>query len=141
MSRALLLAAAAALAIPVPAAADELRDTVAADLPSLLAIYRDLHQHPELSFEEVRSAKVMADAARKAGFEVTEKVGKTGIIAVLEQSIGSPRWFTSSMATPLSRIPRQRTCGADHIASVISTPDGSNQARSLTPSPRSGRPW
>ena len=88
MSRAFLLAAAAALAIPAPALADELRDAVAADLPSLLTIYRDLHQHPELSFQEVRSARIMADAARKAGFKVTEKVGKTGVVAVLENGPG-----------------------------------------------------
>src|SRR5688500_2490833 len=88
MSRAFLLAAAAALAIPTPALADELRDAVAADLPSLVAIYRDLHQHPELSFQEARSAKVMADAARKEGFDVTEKVGKTGVVAVLRNGPG-----------------------------------------------------
>ena len=61
-----LLAASAA-----PLAAEPLRNAVSAEMPSLMAIYRDLHEHPELSFQEVRSAKVMADAARAAGFEVT----------------------------------------------------------------------
>lgn len=78
----------AVAAVAAPAQADELRDAVAADMPGLLAIYRDLHQHPELAFHEVRSAKVMADAARKAGFTVTERVGKTGIVAVLENGPG-----------------------------------------------------
>ncbi|MFA6219833.1 MAG: amidohydrolase [Erythrobacter sp.] len=71
-----------------PARADGLRDEIAADMPGLLEIYRDLHQHPELSFEEVRSARIMADAARAAGFTVTEGVGKTGIVAVLENGPG-----------------------------------------------------
>ena len=50
--------------------------------------YRDLHANPELSFQEVRTAKIMADAAREAGFEVTEKVGKTGVVAVLRNGDG-----------------------------------------------------
>ena len=40
--------------------ADPLAQAVKADLPSLTAIYRDLHTHPELSFKEGRSAGIMA---------------------------------------------------------------------------------
>ena len=85
-----ILAAASALALAVPAHAqpDNLRQAIAVDMPGLLAIYRDLHQHPELAFQEVRSAKVMADAARAAGFTVTEKVGRTGVVAVLKNGPG-----------------------------------------------------
>ncbi|WP_369025381.1 M20 family metallopeptidase [Qipengyuania sp. RANM35] len=82
------LVALAMAATAAPASADDLRTAIAADMPSLMEIYRDLHQHPELSFQEVRSAKVMADAARKAGFKVTEGVGRTGIVAVLENGPG-----------------------------------------------------
>ena len=78
----------AAILAPAPAAADALRDRIAADLPGLMAIYRDLHANPELSFAEVRSAAIMAAAARKAGFTVTEQVGKTGIVAVLKNGPG-----------------------------------------------------
>ena len=68
--------------------AEPVADTVSRDLPGLMETYRDLHANPELSFQEVRSAKVMADAARKAGFTVTEKVGRTGIVAVLKNGPG-----------------------------------------------------
>ena len=61
---------------------------VAKDLPGLMAIYRDLHAHPELSNQEVRSAGIMAKAARDAGFRVTEKVGGTGVVAVLANGEG-----------------------------------------------------
>lgn len=81
-------AVAVALTTPVHAQADELRSQIAADMPGLIAIYRDLHANPELGFQEVRSAKIMADAARKAGFTVTEKVGKTGVVAVLKNGAG-----------------------------------------------------
>lgn len=68
--------------------AEPVTDTVARDLPGLMETYRDLHANPELSFQEVRSAKIMADAARKAGFTVTEKVGRTGVVAVLKNGPG-----------------------------------------------------
>jgi len=83
----LTIAAGLALAC-APVHADALHDDVAAQLPGLMTIYRDLHANPELSFQEVRSAKIMADAARKAGFEVTEKVGKTGVVAVMRNGPG-----------------------------------------------------
>lgn len=54
-----------------------------------MAIYRDLHANPELSFQEVRTAGIMAHAAREAGFEVTENVGKTGVVAVLRNGPGA----------------------------------------------------
>jgi len=84
-----LLASALCLAIWVqPAFAQSLREQIGRDLPGLMAIYRDLHANPELSFQELRTAKVLADAARKAGFEVTEQVGKTGVVAVLKNGMG-----------------------------------------------------
>lgn len=81
-------AALAAFLAPTSAAADDLRERIAADLPGLMAIYRDFHANPELSFAEVRSARIMADAAREAGFTVTERVGKTGVVAVLKNGPG-----------------------------------------------------
>jgi amidohydrolase len=83
-----LCALVAALPAPAQAQSDGLRQAIAADMPGLTAIYRDLHQNPELGFQEVRSAKVLADAARKAGFAVTEKVGRTGVVAVLRNGAG-----------------------------------------------------
>ena len=54
----------------------------------LLALYKDLHSHPELSTQEVRSAAIMAAEARAAGFTVTEKVGGTGVVAVMVNGSG-----------------------------------------------------
>jgi hippurate hydrolase len=83
-----LLLLATGLTLAAPAQADELRDAIVGDMPGLLEIYRDLHQNPELGMQETRSAKIMADAARKAGFTVTEGVGKTGVVAVLRNGEG-----------------------------------------------------
>jgi hippurate hydrolase len=72
----------------LPAKADELRDAVAADLPQLVELYRDLHANPELSFQEVETARKLAARARAMGFEVTEGVGKTGVVAVMKNGDG-----------------------------------------------------
>ncbi|MGB5725398.1 MAG: amidohydrolase, partial [Parasphingorhabdus sp.] len=82
-----LLAAASVLAVS-PAQADGLKDAISADLPSLMEIYRDLHANPELSGEEVRTAAKLAAEARRLGFTVTEKVGGTGVVAVMENGEG-----------------------------------------------------
>jgi hippurate hydrolase len=82
-----LLAAALALA-PAAASADPLSDAVAEDMPSLIALYRDLHANPELSMAEAKSAARLAAEARKLGFEVTTGVGKTGVVAVMKNGAG-----------------------------------------------------
>ncbi len=81
-----LLSAAAMTAAPLEA--QDLRDTIRADMPALLAIYRDLHANPELSMQETRSAGIMAAEARRLGFTVTTQVGGTGVVAVLENGPG-----------------------------------------------------
>ena len=78
----------AALTLSMPAAAQELAPEVQKQMPSLMEIYRDLHANPELSFMEVRSAGILAAEARKLGYKVTEKVGGTGVVAVLENGPG-----------------------------------------------------
>jgi hippurate hydrolase len=83
-----LLLAAAILAISAPASAQALRDAVAKDMPSLLALYRDLHANPELSMQEVKTAAKLAAEAKKLGFEVTTGVGKTGVVAVMKNGPG-----------------------------------------------------
>ena len=84
----ILWTSAAALALAAPAAAQTLGSEVQKQMPSLMAIYKDFHANPELSFMEVRSAGILAAEARKLGFEVTEKVGGTGVVAVMKNGPG-----------------------------------------------------
>lgn len=84
-----ILAGASALTLlAAPAQADDLREAVAADLPALVELYQDLHANPELSFQEFETAKKLAARARALGFEVTEGVGKTGVVAVMKNGDG-----------------------------------------------------
>ncbi|WP_133365365.1 amidohydrolase [Qipengyuania sediminis] len=86
-----------------PAQANDLRAALAAEMPGLTAIYRDLHRNPELAFGEARSARIMAEAARKAGFAVTERVGKTGVVAVMKNGAGPVVMIRADMdALPLA---------------------------------------
>ena len=84
----LALAGACALALASAAQADELRDAVGEDMPGLMEIYKDLHANPELSFQEFETAKKLAARVREMGFEVTEGVGKTGVVAVMTNGEG-----------------------------------------------------
>ena len=56
--------------------------------PELIAIYEDLHRHPELSMQETRSAGIAADWLEQHGYEVTRKVGATGVVGVLRNGDG-----------------------------------------------------
>ena len=82
------IAASATLMAMMPVSADTLKEAIAKDMPSLMEIYRDLHQNPELSFQEFRTSKKLAEEARRLGFEVTEKVGQTGVVAVMKNGDG-----------------------------------------------------
>ena len=52
------------------------------------ALFTHFHQNPELSFQETKTAKRMAEELRALGYDVTEGVGKTGVVAVLENGAG-----------------------------------------------------
>ena len=116
-----------------PSRADPLRDAIAADMPSLIAIYRDLHIHPELSNKETRSAAIMAAEARKLGFQVTTGVGGTGVVAVMKNGAGPVLLLRADMdALPVTEetgLPYasqtkgvMHACGHDtHMAGWIGT--------------------
>lgn len=67
------------------AAVDE---RLAPAVKDLVDLYKDLHAHPELSLKEERSAARMAKELTALGFEVTEKVGGTGVVGVLKNGKG-----------------------------------------------------
>ena len=71
-----------------PAPRRRLSDSIRADMPQLMTLYRDLHANPELSMQEVRTPAKLAPEMRKLGFDVTEHVGKTGVVAVMKNGPG-----------------------------------------------------
>jgi amidohydrolase len=94
-------------------------------IPDLELLYRDLHEHPELSFQEDRTASVLAARLVSAGLEVTTGVGKTGVVGVLRNGEGATVLLRADMdALPVQEIEkvpyRSRATGVDPDG--ISTP-------------------
>ncbi len=52
--------------------------------PELIAIRHDIHSNPEVGFEEVRTAKLVADRLRGWGVEVSEGIAKTGVVGTVK---------------------------------------------------------
>ncbi|OYX77660.1 MAG: peptidase M20 [Sphingomonadales bacterium 32-65-25] len=81
----------------------------------LVTLYKDLHTHPELSFQETRSAGIIAAEARAAGFEVTEKVGRTGVVAVLKNGKGP----TVLIRADMDGLPVKETTGLPYASTAM----------------------
>ncbi|MCW4460918.1 amidohydrolase [Sphingomonas sp. BT-65] len=94
--------------------------TVAAEYPALEATYKDLHRNPELAFAETRTAAILAKQMRALGFEVTEKVGKTGVVAVLRNGAGP----TVMVRTDMDALPMQEKTGLSYASKVQTQIDG-----------------
>lgn len=66
-----------------------LPDSILARHADLTAVRRDIHAHPELAFQENRTAELVASRLEKAGIEVHRGIGKTGVVGVLRHGQGS----------------------------------------------------
>jgi amidohydrolase len=110
-----------------------------ADLPDLIALYRDLHKNPELSGREVRTSALVAAQLAAAGASVTTGVGETGVVAILTNGDGPRVMLRADMdALPVlertgldyastataeaadgGRVPVMHACGHDvHMAAL-----------------------
>lgn len=63
---------------------DQILETVRTIEPELIAIRHDLHAHPETGFEEHRTSAIVAAKLRSWGLDVTDSVGRTGVVATLK---------------------------------------------------------
>ncbi len=71
----------------------------------LEALYTDLHRHPELSFQETRTAGVVTRALGELGIEFEEGIGKTGVIGVIRNGDGPVVWLRADMdALPVKEL-------------------------------------
>ena len=99
------LLAGATLNAATPEVREAVKSRVDAEYASLETIYKELHAHPELSFMEVKTAALLAGEWRRLGFEVTEKVGNTGVVAVLKNGPGPTVLVRGDMdALPLKEL-------------------------------------
>src|SRR5215470_1084142 len=82
--------------------------------PSLEALYLDLHKNPELSLQEEKTAAKLAERMRALGFEVTERVGGFGIVAVLKNGAGP----TVMVRTDMDALPIKEATGLPYASAT-----------------------
>lgn len=87
---------------------------VGAVYPAAYALYLDIHEHPELSGEETRTAAEMASRLRQLGYEVTEHVGGHGIVALMRNGDGP----TIMLGTELDALPVEEKTGLSYASKV-----------------------
>ncbi|ORA64542.1 M20 family metallopeptidase [Mycobacteroides franklinii] len=119
-----------------------LPDNWADNLEDLADFYRDLHEHPELSFQEHRTAQKIEEVIAPLGVEVTPGVGGTGVVAVLRNGSGPVVWLRADFdALPVQEqtglpyastaratnsdgkdVPVMHACGHDmHVTALVGT--------------------
>jgi hippurate hydrolase len=86
-------------------------------LPELEPIYKDIHSHPELSMQEVRTAKLAAEHLRAAGYDVTDGVGKTGVVGVLRNGVGP----TLMLRADMDALPVKEATGLPYASNATAT--------------------
>jgi amidohydrolase len=104
-----------------------LENIAASELPSLLAIYKDIHSHPELSGHEEQTSALIAKELRAAGCEVTENFGKYdkpnlkcyGVIGVMKNGDGP----TVLVRTDMDALPVHEETGLPYASNVTTKND------------------
>jgi amidohydrolase len=91
-----------------------IQEKIDKELASLDALYKHLHTHPELSFEEEQTAARMAKELQAAGFEVTAKVGGHGVVGVLKNGPGP----TVLVRTDMDALPVTEATGLAYASKV-----------------------
>jgi amidohydrolase len=82
------------------------------EYPKLDALYKDIHAHPELAFQEEKTAAKLAAEMRAIGFDVTEKVGRTGLVALYKNGDGP----TIMVRTELDALPMEEKTGLPYAS-------------------------
>ena len=78
------------------------------------ALYKDIHSHPELAFQETRTAAKLAAEMRALGYEVTEGIGKTGLVALYRNGPGP----TVMVRTELDALPMPEKTGLPYASTA-----------------------
>jgi amidohydrolase len=101
----MLLPAFAALSLAAGGSSDALKSATDAMYPQLETLYCDLHQHPELSLQEAKTSAKMAAKLKALGFEVTERVGGSGVVGILKNGPGPTVMLRTDMdALPVKEV-------------------------------------
>jgi amidohydrolase len=90
---------------------DRLHAAAAEQAEQIVAWRRDLHAHPELGFQEIRTAGVVADHLRRLGLEVSTGIGRTGVVGLVEPDGAAADAPTVLLRFDMDALPVRETTG------------------------------
>ncbi len=85
----------------------------AQDVSAFVALRRDIHQHPELAFEEHRTSELVAQSLTRWGYQVTRGLGGTGVVGQLRKGNGSKRL---GLRADMDALPIEEQTGLPHAS-------------------------
>lgn len=100
--------------LPCLAQSSSLSTEVNSVFPEAHALYLDIHQHPELSSHETRTAALLAEKLRGLGYQVTEHVAGAGVVGLLKNGDGP----TIMLRTELDALPVEEKTGLAYASKV-----------------------
>lgn len=86
-------------------------------------LYRRLHEHPELSHQETRTAHSVTERLRACGYEVHDGIGGTGVVGILRNGPGP----TVLLRADMDALPVREDTGLDYASTVLATDADGNQ--------------
>src|SRR6266699_289412 len=87
-------------------------------VPDLIAMRRDLHEHPELAFEEVRTSGIVAQRLRALGLEVQTGIAKTGVVGLLRGGASKPGAKTIAIRADMDALPIHELNEIDYRSTI-----------------------
>src|ERR1043165_5867130 len=85
-------------------------------------VYKDIHAHPELSFQETRTAALVASKLKHFGYDVSEKIGRTGVVGILRNGAGP----TVLARADMDALPVIENTGLPYASTVTAVDDKGN---------------
>jgi len=85
-------------------------------------IYKDIHAHPELSFQEIKTAALVASKLKEFGYEVFEKVGRTGVVGIFQNGEGP----TVLARADMDALPVRENTGLPYASTLTAVDDAGN---------------
>lgn len=82
-------------------------------------VYKDLHAHPELSFQETKTAALVSSKLRDFGYEVIDGVGRTGVVGILRNGAGQ----TVLARADMDALPVRENTGLPYASTVTAVDD------------------
>jgi hippurate hydrolase len=107
---------------PGPLYADGPKEWAQKNLSQLVAVYHYFHAHPELSFQEEKTAARLADDLKQLGLEVTTKIGRHGVVGILRNGAGP----FLMIRTDLDALPVTEATGLPYASKEIAKDKAGN---------------